>query len=407
MRVCVIGGGFAGLAAADSLASAGIDVVVLEAGTRLGGRVWSERLEGGGLIERGGEFITAGYDVTAELAARFDLPLDGMGISYPDRELEPDPELRREDVLAAAEEVAAAGLAKPGGAAGEVLAATVDDPEVRELFASRLQSATAFAFDRLEARWLAKVPSLLDDLETRRVRGGNQRLAEALDATLPQPAVLNARAGSIRIEGGGVLVKTSSDEIIADACVVAVPCTLVAEIEFEPHLPDDVLSALRSIRMSSAAKLAVPLHRAPSPRAVMSVPDRFWAWTTPCDEVGGRVVGSWAGSEPILHELDLSDGDPGRWLQRLGALWPELDMDEAAALLTIWDSDSWSRGAYSVLAGADSGPLNAGSDRIVFAGEHTAAEWSGTMEGALRSGRRAAADVLISSSPAQALDRSP
>jgi monoamine oxidase len=39
-------------------------------------------------------------------------------------------------------------------------------------------------------------------------------------------------------------------------------------------------------------------------------------------------------------------------------------------------------------------PLSEPVGRILFAGEHTSPDWSGTIEGALRSGERAAADVL-------------
>ena len=82
MKVCVIGAGLAGLAAAESLARNGADVTVLERGERVGGRVWSERLSNGGLIERGGEFITAGYDATESVASRLGLMLEGMGIRF-------------------------------------------------------------------------------------------------------------------------------------------------------------------------------------------------------------------------------------------------------------------------------------------------------------------------------------
>jgi phytoene dehydrogenase-like protein len=60
--VIVIGAGFAGLAAATELADRGVDVRVLEARDRVGGRVWSDRA-GGTVIERGAEFVLDGYDV--------------------------------------------------------------------------------------------------------------------------------------------------------------------------------------------------------------------------------------------------------------------------------------------------------------------------------------------------------
>ena len=385
MRACVVGAGYAGLAAADALARAGADVVVLEAADRLGGRVWSEPFADG-VVERGGEFVTSGYDVMAELVGRFGLQLEGMGITYPDRELEPDPGLDRGAVEVAAEVVSRVAAERPDDPAPEVLAAAVADPRIRELFSSRVQSAVAYPFDQLCGRWLTKVTSLIERGETRRVRGGNQRLAEALAAALPTPPILGSPVRAVRRDGDGVAFVLDDDEVRADACVVAVPCSLVGEIAFEPPLPARLAAELGSIPMSTAAKLAVELTQPVPPRAVMSVPRRFWAWTTPAD----RVLGSWAGAAPVAAEL--SEGST--WLECLDELWPGLPLRDAPALMTVWDADSWSRGAYSVLRNSEERPRNAGLPGVVFAGEHTAAEGSGTMEGALRSGRRAAADVL-------------
>jgi len=95
-RACVIGAGLAGLVAAEALAAEGLEVDVLEARDRVGGPVWSDRLEAGTLIERGGEFLTAGYTTTERLAARMGCELVGMGIRYPDRRLHPDPGIDRD-----------------------------------------------------------------------------------------------------------------------------------------------------------------------------------------------------------------------------------------------------------------------------------------------------------------------
>ncbi len=66
--------------------------------------------------------------------------------------------------------------------------------------------------------------------------------------------------------------------------------------------------------------------------------------------------------------------------------------------MTTWHDDPWARGAYSadgLAAREGDGALVASAlGRLVFAGEHTAGEWSGLMEGALRSGARAAREAL-------------
>ncbi len=76
-RIVVIGAGFAGLAAASELADRGHDVLVLEARDRVGGRVWSERIDvpGGGsaVIEHGAEFVLDGYTELRRLADRLGL----------------------------------------------------------------------------------------------------------------------------------------------------------------------------------------------------------------------------------------------------------------------------------------------------------------------------------------------
>ena len=67
------------------------------------------------------------------------------------------------------------------------------------------------------------------------------------------------------------------------------------------------------------------------------------------------------------------------------------------ALLSTWHDDPWVRGSYS--ARSVSSPLRDAElskpiGPLYFAGEHTAGDWHGLMEGALRSGKRAAGQLL-------------
>ena len=83
--VVVVGAGLAGLAAADALLTAGMDVTVLEARDRVGGRVWSVPFAGG-IVERGAEFVLPCNTAIEALAARFGLRLAPKGTPYGRRE---------------------------------------------------------------------------------------------------------------------------------------------------------------------------------------------------------------------------------------------------------------------------------------------------------------------------------
>src|SRR5688572_24658103 len=73
-RVVVVGAGFAGLACADELAAAGYDVTVVEARSRVGGRVQTLRdLIAGKTVEAGGELVGPNQPTWMAYAKRFDL----------------------------------------------------------------------------------------------------------------------------------------------------------------------------------------------------------------------------------------------------------------------------------------------------------------------------------------------
>jgi monoamine oxidase len=141
-RVAVLGAGFAGLAAATHLDSAGVDVTVLEARDRVGGRVWSQRLEtpfGSSVVERGAEFVLDGYDLFRETATSLGLRLVDSGMSYYVRELAEYPDVTK------------ALRADLTFADAEPLVSTWrDDPWARGAYASPSPSAAAREFALLE-----------------------------------------------------------------------------------------------------------------------------------------------------------------------------------------------------------------------------------------------------------------
>ena len=396
--VIVIGAGFAGLAAALELADRGIDVVVLEARDRVGGRVWSERLHGPGgdaVIERGAEFVLEGYDAMRALAARFGLGFADTGMSYYVREPR-GTGLDTAAVQAGGQAVARAAAARGAASVAEAVAAAGLPEDVAEAVTARIEISSALGSERLGAAVLAHAAGF-EPLPSHRVDGGNQGLAIAMAGALGDRVRLRTPVRAVAWEDGAVRVATDAGEVHGERAVVALPLGIVRSLDITPALPDAQRGALDRLELGHAAKLHVPLAAAAEPSAVMSVPDRFWCWTaTAAGGAVAPVLNCFAGSPGALDRLAVAAG-PERFLERVRSLRPELEPAADGAVLTTWSDDPWALGAYSAEGLAaqpgDADALTAPAGPLHFAGEHTATGLTGLMEGALRSGIRAAREI--------------
>ncbi|MGH2990305.1 MAG: flavin monoamine oxidase family protein, partial [Solirubrobacterales bacterium] len=385
--------GLAGLSAADELRRAGHEVIVLEARDRIGGRVFSRELENGAVVEMGAEFILPGNTLVRELAGELGLELWDKGMRYGRREPRGAGELAPDALEVAIWTVDGALADDPELgllAAPDFLERLDIDDGARAVLIARLEVSAASPADGVPATALSGVAHIGDD-PSPSVAGGNQRLARALAEPLGSALHLGTEVDRIAWSTDGVTVGAAGGEVTADACVIAVPATKVGELEFEPALPAAVVGAIDGIRYGHAAKLFVPLASSAPASAVMSVPERYWTWTS--TGAGGGVqpvVNAFAGSAPALDRLRVGEG-PEEWLKSLRALRPDLALAEGDAVLSTWSDDPWVGAAYSILPGEETTTtLSEPVGRLTFAGEHTGGPFAGLMEGALRSGRRAA-----------------
>jgi monoamine oxidase len=398
VRACVIGAGLAGLAAAEQLQAAGHAVVVLEARDRVGGRVWSEQLENGAWIERGAEFIELDQTAIRELAERLGVSLALTTMSYSDREPCGGTPITREELLEgiAALKRSSTSLADANRTVRRVLDETPMAPGAREAIASRLQISFAFPVDALDSRLLTHEAGSFSGEQSLRCVGGNQQLAVRLATRFRDALHSSTAVTAVEWSEAGVRVQTASGEIEAEACVVTVPASVLHRISFSPPLPERNADAFAGVAYGQAAKLAVPLRGTAPASAVLSVPDLYWTWTaTRGAAEADPVVGCFAGSEAALDQLAVREG-PAIWLARVRELRPDLDLDEGGAVLTTWHDDPWARCAYSSRAAGqprDDDALQEPVGPLHFAGEHTAGDLFGLMEGAIRSGQRAADEL--------------
>jgi monoamine oxidase len=95
-----------------------------------------------------------------------------------------------------------------------------------------------------------------------------------------------------------------------------------------------------------------------------------------------------------LREIIASEGEPGvvgrlAWLGKPTTL--------VATHTVSWEDETWSRGGYAVFDPSFDPTLREwlarSAGRVVFAGEHTSLRWQGYMNGAIESGKRAAAEI--------------
>jgi monoamine oxidase len=196
--------------------------------------------------------------------------------------------------------------------------------------------------------------------------------------------------------------------------VVALPATLLRRIPITPALPVRQHEAIAGLRYGAATKTLVQCtdrfwRAAGRPRALGS-PLPVGAMWDGNEEQRGRcgILTLLAGGSASDATADLvaRDGVNGLlraldWLGSRGA--------EAIAWHQVrWEADPWSRGGYAffdpAFAPSLRGWLAQPCGRLFFAGEHTSVKWQGYMNGAVESGRRAAAEVaathrLMASAP--------
>jgi monoamine oxidase len=204
---------------------------------------------------------------------------------------------------------------------------------------------------------------------------------------------------AVRQGDDGVVVRTAGGEATFDRVVVALPLSFVRDRALVdlPTTPARE-AALAQVVQGDAAKLHLPLAERPAASAVLSVRGRFWNWTA-VDESGSvaPVLNSFAGSRAGLDGLDVTVGAE-RWARQTRRLRSDLVFTDDEPLLTVWRTDPWARGAYAAWSptatAADLRLLEEPVGGVHFAGEYAEPEFTGLMEGAVRSGLRAAARIL-------------
>ncbi len=404
----IVGAGFSGLIAAEALANAGWDITVLEARDRVGGRAWTDHLPDGTIIERGAEWVE---DVQVEMVAlcdRLGIPLARTGMSYHDRRPVGGPPVS-DDELAAGRAALRALFAALGDEAYDISVADaierLDQPEgVKIAFRARIECTSGAPATELAAWHLLHLASAPEQVDSPRIGTGSDAPTRALAAILGDRVRLSEPVLDITIDEDGVSVQTTKETHRAAQIVLALPKPILVQDPFAALLPAAVLAAASTFGVSHAAKLFVPLLGPAEPSAVLDTRHDYWVWTANQGTEGLRpVLAGFMGSQPMLDLLEV-EHDGTTWARSVAEVRPDLALDFDAAGTQTWHDDPYAQGIYTHVRPGDRPNdelLRQRHGRLVLAGEFTDDVWSGFMEGAIRSGQRAAS-LLDSSLPAPA-----
>ncbi|HEY5905934.1 MAG TPA: NAD(P)/FAD-dependent oxidoreductase, partial [Actinomycetota bacterium] len=280
---------------------------------------------------------------------------------------------------------------------GEFLASLDGDEGARSIVMVRLAGTCAMDLDEVALAEFGGERPFSPHVDTYvRVGVGNQAIARELAASLP-----DVRTGhvvdAIEHDDDGVSARVGPHAERADAVVVAIPSPIAARMTFLPALPDDLSSALASLRLGEASKFAVATKEHPPARSRQATDRSMWCWTANGEDGRTRrCVAAFAGSHAAQESLGVTRGEVLPWLEAVRSMNPDLTL-VGEPVLYAWADDPFTLGGYSSWDPASwqrREVLTRPVGPIAFAGEHTAGEHHGTMEGALRSGDRAAGQVL-------------
>lgn len=426
----IVGAGCAGLQAAHDLTAAGLDVVVLEARDRPGGRVRSHRFDDGQWCERGAEFVDANHHRVLGLAAelglqtvRIDpapgatgrrsdlrrLDLGGRAVALADLPSVTAEHRRWEEAL---DELAM--LVDPDAPADGPMADSLDARSAAEFVAPLGLSVPARVLIGRELRTEFMVPpaelSLLhlawlaarhrqagDGREAFRIVGGFDQVASGLAGKLGNAVRLGTPVQEVDAVAGWV--STGDGEVVqADSIVLALPPPALARLAITPDLPSEVVSVGVGVgaKVSTQYERRIWLDDAGDGR-VLSDRAVGELWETSVGQPGDRGV--------LTALLSSHDGaalgalpDVGDRIRReVERLFPGSSGLARQTVATDWTNDPWSLGCYAAFAPGQLLPAWRASrrryGRVVLAGEHISS-FAGYVEGALESGGRAAALLL-------------
>ena len=450
--VVVIGAGLAGLTAARELARDDRSVVLLEARHRVGGRVLNKPIGGGKESEAGGTFAGPTQNHILELATELGIGTfptynqgdnvyfaDGERMTYSDSgptgTAPPDPSVipdlatvvTRLDEMS--KDVPVDAPWESASAAdwdGQTLERWINDNSASPRFRALVPAATRPIFGA-EPREISLLFTLFyiaasgdertvgtfernfntrDGAQMFRFEGGSQLIAKRLARKLGPRVKLGTPVGRIEVRRGGVRVVSKRHVVTARRVIVAVPPVLAGRIRYSPGLPEIRVGLTREMPQGTLLKVTAVYDRPfwrdkglNGTAVSLNGPVNATFDDSPPDGSPGVLFGFVGGDEGRRYRA-LSRADRrAAVLKNFADYFGQEALNAQRYFDTDWPGAKWSRGGPVGIAGTglltSRGPaLRTPVGPIHWAGTETSNYWNGYMDGAVRSGKRAAREVM-------------
>lgn len=419
--VLIIGSGFAGLAAARALKRKGIKYTILEARSRIGGRVFSFKPDQAKelVIELGAEWVGNSHEKLISLCEEYDLVLENNQF---------------ETHLIESGEYSAAGKWSLSDDMekfwSEKTTIWEKIPEIerkkldrqdwwrylsnkgfsdRDLLFRDLIDSTDFGESIRHTSAYAAFAEYAESSEKNemdlKIKGGNSQLTEKMaDDIGRENILLNHQVVSVQqnLKTGVSIQCNNGQTFKADRLICAIPTYSLNKIKWNPVLPKSYIDALNALQYSRIGKFPMIFKerfwKEENFDLITDSPAHYFYHATKNQDSSNGILIAYAIGEKadVLNAMNPKQREQ-TILNALEPAFGKLDKKLIGSLKYYWGQDDYSKGAYAQYGKSQwfglMPELKKPHIHTQFAGEHLD-DWQGFMEGALLSGEAAAEQLM-------------